>query len=111
MPGLDQLPAWYSKAMSMTKAITLLVNPADYERLEAEAERLGVAPTTLVQGYVRAGLSGKAQFRSAKSRQTGLAALRGLAELRQRLSDDGSRVDVVEIIAEGREERDQAQGG
>ncbi len=97
--------------MNVTKVITLQMNAADYERLEAEAERLGVAPTTLAQRYVRAGLSGKAQFRSAKSRQTGLAALRGLAELRQRLSDDGSRVDVVEIIAEGREERDQAQGG
>ncbi len=97
--------------MSVTKVITLRVNLADYERLEAEAERLGVVPTTLAQRYVRAGLSGEAQSRSAKSRQTGLAALRELAELRQRLPDHGSRVDVVEIIAEGREERDQAQGG
>ncbi len=95
----------------MTKVITLRMNPADYERLEAEAERLGVAPATLAHGYVRAGLTSEAQSRSAKNRQAGLAALRVLAELRQRLPDDGSRVDVVEIIAEGREERDQVQVG
>jgi hypothetical protein len=36
-----------------------------------------------------------------------VSALRGLAALRERLPDAGSRVDVVEVVAEGREERDR----
>jgi len=91
--------------------ITLRVSPADYERLEAEAKRLGVAPATLARLYVRAGLSGETHSASGRNRRAGLDALRGLAALRQRLPDEGSRVDVVEIIAEGREERDQVQDG
>ncbi len=98
MEGVEQLPAWYSEAMRVTKVITFRVNPTDYERLEAEAKRLGVAPATLARVYVRAGLSGETQSRSAKNRQTGLAALRSLAALRRRLTDDGSRINVVEII-------------
>ena len=96
--------------MSVTKAITLRLDPADYERLEAEAERFGVAPATLARVYVRAGLSGEAESKAARNRRTGLAALRSLAELRHRLPDDHSPVDVVQIIAEGREERDQHLG-
>jgi predicted DNA-binding protein len=43
--------------MSTTRAITLRLEPADYERLEAEAERLGMPPATLARVSVRAGLS------------------------------------------------------
>ncbi len=96
--------------MSVTKAITLRVDPADYERLEAEAERLGVAPATLARVFVRAGLNDDAKAASGRNRQEGLAALRSLSSLRQRLPDDGSLVDVVEIVAEGREERDRLLG-
>ncbi len=87
------------------------MKPANYERLEAEAKRLGVAPATLARLYVRAGLSSETQSASGRNRRAGLDALRGLAALRQRLPDHESRVDVVEIIAEGREERDQVQDG
>ncbi len=93
--------------MSVTKAITLRLDPTDHDRLTAEAERLGVAPATLARVYVRAGLSGESE--SARDR-AGFSALRGLAELRLRLPDDGSPVDVVEIIAGGREERDRRLG-
>jgi hypothetical protein len=96
--------------MSMTRAITLRLDPGDYELLEVEAGRLGVAPATLARMYVRAGMNGESESAAAKHRRVGLAALRSLAELRQRLPDDGSPVDVVEIIAEGREERDRRLG-
>ena len=92
----------------MTKAITLRLDPGDYERLEIEAGQLGVAPATLARMYVRAGMNG--ELAAARKRGVGFAALRSLAELRQRLRDDGSPVDVVEIIAEGREERDRRLG-
>lgn len=91
----------------MTRAITLRLDPADYDRLEAEAERLGVAPATLARVYVRAGLNGEVEPAAARTRRTSVAALQGLAELRERLPDAGWPVDVVEIIAEGREERDR----
>jgi hypothetical protein len=97
----------YNKGVSMTKAITLRLDPADYDRLEAEAERLGVAPATLARVYVRAGLNGESESVAARNRRTGLATLRGLAALRERLPDHGPPVDVVEIMAESREERDR----
>lgn len=102
--------------MSMTKAITLRLDPADYDRLETEAERLGIAPASLARVYVRAGLNGGAEavvashHAALQNRRTGLAALGRLAALRQRLPDDGSPVDVVKIIAEGRDERDRRLG-
>jgi hypothetical protein len=53
-----------AEAMSMTKAITLRLDPSDYERLETEAERLGVAPATLAQVYVRIGAARAGAFRA-----------------------------------------------
>jgi hypothetical protein len=100
----------YNGCVSVTKAITLRLDPSDYDRLETEAARLGVAPATLARVYVRAGLNGEAESVAARNRRTALAALRGLAALRQRLPDDGSPVDVVELMAEGREERDRRLG-
>lgn len=93
--------------MSMTKAITLRLDPTDYDRLETEALRLGVAPATLARVYVRAGLNGESESVAARKRRTGLAALHSLAEFRERLSDADSPVDVVGIMAEVREERDR----
>jgi hypothetical protein len=43
---------------------------------------------------------------AARNRRAGLAALQGLAALREHLPDASSPVDVVEIVAEGREDRD-----
>ena len=93
--------------MSATKSITFRLDPADYERLEAEATRLRVAPATLVRVYVRAALSGGGETQAAKDRRAGLAALEELAALRERLPDGQPPLDVVRIIAEGRQELDQ----
>jgi hypothetical protein len=97
--------------MSSTKAITLRLDPEDRERLEAEAQRLGLAPATLARVYVRAGLHGDGLDTAGRARRVGLDALERLAQLRRRLPDDGSTVDVVRIIAEGREERDRHLSG
>ncbi len=87
--------------MKATKAITLRLEPADYERLAAQAKRLGIPPGTLARAYVRAGLAENDQATAEGRHRTGLAALKGLAALRERLPDAGP-VDVVQLIQEGR---------
>ncbi len=57
--------------------------------------------------YVRAGLNGEVEFTAARNRRTGLAALQSLAALRERLPDAGSSVDVIDIMAGGRDEWDR----
>jgi hypothetical protein len=96
--------------MSVTKAITLRLDPGDYERLESEAKRVGIAPATLARMLVRTGLSSEIESEAAKNRRMGLAALRGMATLRDCLPDTQPAVDVVEIIAAGRRERERALG-
>jgi hypothetical protein len=80
------------------KAVTLRLHPADYERLEAEAERLGMLPGTLARVYVRAGLSGGAI--EAKRRRAGLAALDRLAEL----TADLPPIDAIDVARASRDE-------
>jgi hypothetical protein len=92
--------------MSTTKAITVRLDPADFERLAAEAKRLGMSPSTLARVYVRAGIAGKVETEAERRRRAGLAALKGLAALRERLPEVGA-IDVVELIREGREELDR----
>jgi hypothetical protein len=96
--------------MRATKVISLRLDREDRERLEAEAQRLGLAPATLARVYVRAGLHGNDLSTTGRARRAGLDALEGLAELRGSLPHDGPAVDVVQIIAEGREERDRRLG-
>jgi hypothetical protein len=55
-------------------------------------------------------MTGGEESAAARNPRAGRDALRRLAALRQRLPHDGSPVDVVEIIAEGREERDRRLG-
>ena len=92
--------------MSMTKAITLRLDPADYERLATQAKRLGIPRGALARDYVRAGLAENDETTAEWRRRTGLAALKRLAALRERLPDAGP-VDVVDLIQEGREELDR----
>jgi hypothetical protein len=90
--------------MGVTKAITLRLEPADYERLEAEARRLGMTPGTLARVYVRAGLSG-GKTRAEQNYRPGLAALEHLAVLRAELRQAGyPSVDAVELAQESRAE-------
>ena len=90
-----------------TKAVTIRLDPGDYERLEAEARQAGVSPSALVRDYVRSALSKNPPSDPEQRRQALLSALEGLRELRERLPDLGP-VDVVEIINQGRREREQA---
>lgn len=71
----------------------------DYDRLEAEARRLGVPPATLVRIYVRASLNAD-ETEQARRRRVGLDALDKLAELTAGLPV----VDAVAIARESREE-------
>lgn len=87
--------------MNTLRAITVRLDPVDYERLEAEAERLGVPPATLVRMYVRRRLSGD-DTEVERRRRTGLLALNQLAEL----TADLPPVNAVQIAHESREALD-----
>lgn len=96
-------PSCYTVVMGTTKAITLQLDLSDYERLVSEARRLGLSPSVLAQAYVRASLTDSLEAEAVRRRMAGLAALQGLASLRERLPDAGP-VDVVQLIREGRTE-------
>ena len=83
----------------MSKVVTLRLDPEDYERLEAEARRLGLLPGTLARVYVRAGLQGQ-HDEEERRRRSGLAALDRLAEL----TSDLPPVDAVQTARESRDE-------
>lgn len=85
--------------VSTLRTITLRLNPEDYDRLENEAVRLGVAPATLVWVYVRARLNGD-ETEGDRRRRAGLEALDRLTEL----TADLPPADAVRIARENREE-------
>jgi len=85
--------------MRTKKAITLRLEPMDYERLAVEARRRGVAPAALARVYVRTGLNGQPTIPDQR-RLAGLAALDRLAEL----TADLPLVDAVELVRKGRRE-------
>jgi hypothetical protein len=89
--------------MAVRKAITLRLEAKDYERLEAEAKRLGMRPGTLAQVYIRTGLAGHAETDVEKKRLLGLEALDRLAKL----TADLPPIDAVEIARRSREELEQ----
>jgi len=82
------------------RAISVRLEAADYERLAAEARRLGLPPATLVRLYVRAGLGGEGETGAERSRRAGLAALDRLAEL----TADLPPIDAVRVARESRDE-------
>ncbi len=86
--------------MAGTKAITLRLDEADYERLAAEAERLGMRPGTLARAYLRADLGSVPETEAERRRRVGLAALKRLREL----TADLPPVDALAILRESREE-------
>ncbi len=89
--------------MSVTKAITLRLDPADDDRLEVEAERLGIAPAALARVYVRAGLAEGGETEAGRKRRIGLEALDRLAEL----TADLPPIDAVRVARESRKELEQ----
>jgi len=98
----------YHRAMRTMRAITLRLNPLDYDRLETEARRLGLAPAILARVYVRAGLTGKAQNEEESKRRAGLEALDQLEVLRQEVRRAGyPSVDAAQVMRESREELEQ----
>lgn len=88
------------------RALSVRLETADYDRLEAEAKRLGLPPATLVRLYVRAGLNGTMETEMARRRRSGLAALSRLAAL----TADLPPVDAVQLARESRDELDQRPG-
>jgi hypothetical protein len=85
--------------MSAMRAITLQLDLHDYERLEAEAERLGVPPATLARMYVQVRLNGGKAV-TEKQRRARLDALDRLTEL----TADLPVVDAVQIARKSRNE-------
>jgi hypothetical protein len=86
-----------------TKAITLRLDVDDFDRLEANARRLGVLPGTLARMMIRDSLQAGVDQSPAVNMQR---ILQRAADLRSRLPDQ-SRVDVVKIIQEGRADLDR----
>jgi predicted DNA-binding protein len=87
--------------MSVSKAITVRLDSADYERLEAEAKRLGMSPGALARAFVQSSLN---EIETADERKRrGLEALERLAQL----TADLPPVDAVQIARESREELEQ----
>jgi hypothetical protein len=85
------------------RAFSVRLEAADYDRLEAEAKRLGLPPATLVRLYVRAGLSSNTETEAAGRRRAGLAALSRLAAL----TADLPPVNAVQLARESRRELEQ----
>src|SRR5438270_11102290 len=86
--------------MARTRAITVRLDPTDYDRLSAEAERLGMRPGTLVRAYLRAGLARNDETEAERRRRIGLEALDRLAAL----TADLPPIDAVRITEESRHE-------
>jgi hypothetical protein len=97
----------YRGGMAVNRAITLRLETDDYERLEAEARRLGMGPGTLARVYVRGALGMNADN---ERQQAGLRALAGLATLRDELRRSGhAGADVVTAVTAARRELDGRQ--
>jgi hypothetical protein len=88
-----------------TKASTVRVDQADYERLEAEARRLGMRPSALVRMCLRSGLGWNGGIQVEQRLRVGLEALERLTALREELRRAGyPAADAVQLVREGREE-------
>jgi hypothetical protein len=93
--------------MARTRAITVRLDPTDYDRLAAEAQRLGMRPGTLVRAYLRAGLARHDETEAERRRRIGLEALDRLAAL----TADLPPIDAVRIAEESRLELEGRPSG
>ncbi len=87
--------------MSVDRAITVRLEETDYERLEAEASRLGMRTGTLARVYVKAALAQDEDEKRAQLTK-GLDALERLAVLQT-----GRPIDAVKLVQAGREDLDR----
>jgi hypothetical protein len=79
------------------KSVTVQLDPTDYSRLTAEAQRRGVATDVLARSYVRSALD---ETTGAVVRREGLEALDHLVSLAQGLPS----IDAVVVAREGRDD-------
>ena len=86
------------------KVVSLRVSETDYAKLEQAAAGLGLKPAVLARVLVRAGLNAPSNAPRKRSRKDALAALDRLD--RFVASGRAPAVDVVELIRQAREERD-----
>ncbi|HIK11719.1 MAG TPA: hypothetical protein IGS52_15905 [Oscillatoriaceae cyanobacterium M33_DOE_052] len=86
--------------MSDVKTITMEISPEEWERLQAEADRLAVPIDTLAQRMLSNGI---AQIQPPIDKEKALRALDGLRELAKSLPP----TDAVELVRAGREELEQ----
>lgn len=89
--------------MEGTKAITVRLAAGDYERLSAEAARLGMRTGTLVRAYLRAGMSAPVESEVERRRRVGLAALDRLTAL----TADLPLIDAVKVARDSRRELEE----
>jgi hypothetical protein len=89
-----------------TKALTVRLEPEDYERLEELARQLGVLPGTLARMLIRGSLQ---EVAGASGRPSLQDVLQRATALRRRLPSQ-SPLDVVALIQEGRAEPDERLG-
>ena len=94
--------------MTEWKALTIYLDAADYQQLEAEAKRIGVIPSAVAEDYIHVGLASNEEADAVRRRRIGLRALEHLATLRAELREAGyPSVDVVRVMQESREELEQ----
>lgn len=92
----------YAGGMKAKSTITVRLEPAERERLAAEAERQGVAADQLVHELIRAALA-RLPEDAEERRRRGLEALKRLREL----TKDLPPIDGVAVARQAREELEQ----
>jgi hypothetical protein len=88
--------------MAATKPITLRLDPADYDRLAAQASRLGIPPAVLARAYIRGHLNGTGN-QGPSGVQQALDALDQLEALAAGLPE----ADISDILEESRRELEE----
>jgi hypothetical protein len=89
--------------MTRRKSLTIYLDEAAYEQLEAEARRLSTTASAVAQDYTYLGLANNDEPDTDRKRRIGLRALDDLAEI----TADLPPVDAVQVARESREELDE----
>jgi hypothetical protein len=87
------------------------LDPEAYQRLQAEAERLGLQPSALAASYVTEALPVNPEADATERRRRGLAALKALDALVDEMRAAGRpEVDAVRVARASREELEKRSG-